>query len=425
MNSKDKLTNLTKIVSWMDHVTQESPEELEEPQEFKGLSKRQQTLVHWIIYTNDYKRNVEQLWNSGKTILPEIVKKYCEESIEKIFDVIKEVKDTEWSDKGNSVKIRSLVNGNEKFTPTSWAEVYSMLRTLIILKKEKKCNGDLIKFMAYSSGDNVGEFLENMAYRLWLLSYKDIGKAKSGKYGYKKLHILLRDWWNYNKEEEKRILEEVDRYYAGIKEKLDNPNPKEDQEWKYKRFHKRLWASIRDYYIFEHWSILKELDKELKSMNYSFTLADNKNDIMKHLELPGDIWNNRFAEKIFDYNFIEKLLTNKHLNEVKRRDKNELKENISSKLVRYLYEDNHEYFKGYPVQFDATIYFRLCDRKSKRICERICIFGKSSGKEELCNEKEGKLCHVALVTIGKVFECKREGCPIPDLVGKNICKHNY
>lgn len=177
-------------------------------------------------------------------------------------------------------------------------------------------------------------------------------------------------------------------------------------DWnKDRRFHKRLWAALRDY--------LKN-DIFRKYFNGKIRFSTTKDELLEQLELPDDVWNNRFSE-----NLLKPPLSNLRHNGFSVYIKK------SSKTVRGMFEwirdesvDLEDY---YPEQFDVSYSFasRMCENQH----EEVCAFGKN-GSYQIClweDADESKYCPVILVTCGYVAPCKSEDCPIIRGIGKGTC----
>jgi hypothetical protein len=174
-------------------------------------------------------------------------------------------------------------------------------------------------------------------------------------------------------------------------------------EWLRRRFHKRLWASFRDYVkpgsyherVFVNAlaqvganSILEYLNRERKQVLYS-------------LELPGDSWNTVFNRMLFD-------------NKVNRPQK-----------LRWYYDKlrsagalSDEF---YPEQFDVSFDFapRMCDGGKVALCP----FLGSLKLKLYClqNSGIGKLCPVTMILCGYESECVPSECAILGNMMGTIC----
>ncbi len=166
-------------------------------------------------------------------------------------------------------------------------------------------------------------------------------------------------------------------------------------------YHKRLWAALRDYltgYMHQH---ISEWAEDKVNIN-SLKLWKNARYYLYQLELPGDIWNQRFKE-----NIIDKMLPGYEKMPV-------------SKVIRLLYER----YGGkdlYPIQFDVTFTFyqRMC--KEKIFCD-LCPLGPSGG-EKLCieNSPRDKYCPVLAFAFGYLKTCEIGDCPVYKRLIKGVC----
>ena len=218
-------------------------------------------------------------------------------------------------------------------------------------------------------------------------------------------------------------------------------------------WNKRIWAAIRDYI---RWDNLNKIFSE--GLNYLISPHRVKNWItyfnidINDLELPGDMWNNMFAENFFvkfsndfkslildgDLN-LETLLKRHARKEIKLREiKTDDFSNSNypySKLIRIFYMKiilslkKRDEFKSnfFPIQLDVSFDFasKNCNQKNEDFCKKICIFGNSGGKN-LCIPGSS-VCSVGFVSCGYISNCIREyekNCPIFQMKGKNLCQKN-
>lgn len=184
----------------------------------------------------------------------------------------------------------------------------------------------------------------------------------------------------------------------------DNKFEKEFQEWYKgdKRWHKRIWAALRDY---KKHKLLSEVF--IEGIKVKVNQDAWRENFTEQLEVPGDIWNIRFFE-----NCIKPFAENMNV-----RGKN------ASRVVRNLWKKiKSKCPQSYPEQFDITVDFapRMCNKK---FCD-ICPFGRN-GAEFICIPNNDKCCPVALICCGYIVECigNKGECIIKEGIGKGMCKH--
>jgi hypothetical protein len=172
---------------------------------------------------------------------------------------------------------------------------------------------------------------------------------------------------------------------------------------KEKRYHKRLWAALRDYLKPKspfHTQFVGAAE-ELGDERLSVFLREPGAQILESLELPGDIWNLRFIKKVFEGKID------------------------SPEALREVYENlklSHEISERYyPEQFDISFSFSpyMCEEEM----EEFCPFRRISRVREYCFHPslERKLCPVAMITCGYSYYCNPENCPIKDGVKEDLC----
>jgi len=138
-----------------------------------------------------------------------------------------------------------------------------------------------------------------------------------------------------------------------------------------------------------------------------------------NLELPGDVWNNRFFLKVPWTIFkSEKIIPD------------EIEGNSSYKM-RQLFEIMNTQERGeyYPEQFDVSFDFspRMCEQNLEDFClfrkeaaQKVCW--KSQFPETSYDLLKDKFCPVALISCGYFFKCKPTDCPVTNDSGMNLCE---
>lgn len=373
------LIEIFKVISWLDDKRWR--QEIRRPDTFvekvleaDELQPAQKILAHWLIYITDRGKRAEVLWENSTLKIKELVVRYFGEDLSKKEQVTQLCEKYE---KEN--KIQAFPSDLE-----------SIKRTLILLLDYDK---DIINFMTRRLSEWETKYPKNscprIAFSLYLLSYKDVGSLAWKK----QWREQNQDKLNEKMEETKDILnddaefeEEFKEWYAGSK-----------------RWHKRLWAALRDYKKFR---LLSEIF--IKGIKDQVNQEVWIEDFTKQLELPGDIWNIRFFEKC-----IKPIAENMGVS---------LKGKKAPKVVRDLWERiRSKCPESYPEQLDITFDFgpRMCEKK---LCD-ICTFGPS-GAKSICIPSGDKYCPVALISCGYIVKCigDQGKCVIKECIGKGICK---
>jgi hypothetical protein len=282
--------------------------------------------------------------------------------------------------------------------------------------------------------ENIEDNIDQISRKAYILSYKDISKAKSKKDKENKFNEIIKEWWKSKDNSNKVFKDLIANIENDFKKKLD------DTSWIKKKFeNKRLWAALRDYLepSYKMNEIFLNAVNETKPDVTFF--KKNKNKIMRFVEFPGDIWNIRFAEKTIG-NFAksnEKELLLKNF--TKRKSGEELKDSLNfSKIIRtfydqVIYEDKKLCKDYYPAQMDISYDFasRMCSKCKFENINIYCPFGSGEEINKLCignnSKKIGQqYCPLLLMTCGYRYLCKKEGCPIleEDKKGIEICNRD-
>jgi hypothetical protein len=371
-----KLINLFKVITWFDEKrwNQEIIQDTFYRQVLNDntLQPEQKILIHWLIYITDRGKRADILWEKNTCLIKKLVVNYFQNTVKNTEDVDELFKEH-----------------NDDKSKQIWAypaDLESIRRTLILLLDYDK---NIINFMTRKLSDWKSNYPENfiprIAFSLYLLSYKDVGaKART-----KDLKEKSRDILNEIMNKAKSILDNNDDF------------EKEFKDWYHgdKRWHKRVWAALRDYKKYEQ--LFNVFMKGIKSEDIQKIWREN---FCNQLELPGDIWNIRFFEKC-----IKPIANDLRLS---LRGKN------APRVIRELWEKIKPQ-ESYPEQFDITFDFtsRMCNRN---FCV-ICPFG--CGAEMICIPSgDKKYCPVALIACGYIVKCDDNKCIIKDGVGRNICQ---
>jgi len=328
----------------------------------KGLESHDIILGHWLTYIFDYAMPAERVWMKAFPIMAYVAyrfrrgvswKKIIEEHIRPIRSDGK--KNYEFYIKGpkNEQQFKHRFGAHHKLND-------NVRRTLKEL--ERKFNRDLVTFMLEKSKDSPdNRWIRDVARGLHSLTYKSNGEKQ--------------------------------------------------QFW-----HKRTWSAFRDYLKdpFCRDYICKALiQHEGKYSAHVLERWRKPEPFLDQLELPGDIWNIRFFEKIHE-SYVQPLMPTQY-----KRIKS------APKAIRILYQnvlhDEAKKRKLYPEQFDATYDFaRLCGDEFCNICplsphdvSELCIGNLESAQE--------KYCPLLLSACRYFMRCQPDNCPILCKRTRGLC----
>ena len=398
---KVKLLKIWEIIHWLDRARwnpHEAKKVIIPGPIFENLTNSQKILVHWILYITDQQRPYADVWIKGGPIFAEIISNYRQ----KVRPSLELLKDFSSPNNGGAVDVfsskRQLIGGKTiRYTPRYGMHILSIARTLYLLESFER---DIIKFL-HDNWDFINsarnEFrgdnhVSRIAFLLYILSYADITR------GIVSFH-----------KDERKLKSNLKNYGDRVRKLLSDKNDLtfEFKKWsKGKKYHKRLWAALRDYLKpgspfckYFKGAIEDRGFKDLKNF-----LAHNQSNILRSLEIPGDIWNLRFLDKIFRGLIISPVELRERYEDLK-----------DSNLVRDRF---------YPEQFDVSFSFSqyMCDE----LMEEYCPFKANSRIREYCLVSLGitsgkKLCPVAMITCGFEYYCQTENCPIKEGLSEDLC----
>lgn len=169
---------------------------------------------------------------------------------------------------------------------------------------------------------------------------------------------------------------------------------------------KRAWCSLRDFLKSPEFSPL--FFASLQRQGYKQVNSLRSPELLKQLELPGDVWNNR----------------PKFRNCVLKGTSYEGRKDAFPRLLREIYKEN-DILMGYPEQFDVSFDLvpRMCERGN---CD-ICVIGKIKGRgadfEKTCVRDTDKFCPVALLTCNYKKTCDGADCKLLEIVNVPHVEH--
>lgn len=390
MKYEEQLVGVFKVFGWLDkhrwrQPVKKSDRFFHDVVESCELRSSQKILIHWLIYILNRGKRAEPLWNNMTSGAKALVKAYCGSDVKTASHVSKLVNKYKKVKKKNG---KTANDNNDKISGFP-ADIESIRRTLILLLNYDK---DIVHFitrrLAEWKSKYPREFLPRAAFSLFLLSYGNVGT------------LARKD--DLVKDNSARLLDDIKKAKSILED--DAEFEKEFKQWyvSEKRWHKRLWAGLRDY---KKSVRLATIFKE--------GIADSKNRrawegyFNRQLELPGDMWNLEFFKHCL------KPIA-EHVGIGHKGSAPKVVRGLWSK-VRSQCPDTH------PEQLDVTFDFtpRMCRQE---LCS-FCIFGPN-GAGALCNPKKGNLCPVALASCGYQVICKGRSskCFVIEGAGKGACR---
>jgi len=231
-----------------------------------------------------------------------------------------------------------------------------------------------------------------MAFLLYLMSYEHARKGLTSYNG-----------------QTREFLADIQAHCAYVAGLLSHPNDLRNRYRRWmpsQRFHKRLWASFRDYVKpgSTHRPTFAAALKACGADSCAAYLDAHLSEALCSLELPGDLWNNKF----FEYTLEEKVTPSRL-----RYEYNILR---GSGAITADY---------YPEQFDVTFVF------AQEVCARsrcdICPFNGGSRLTRMCadSRRRGAECDVIFDLLKyEHITCRPETCPVLGGTAVGLCKKN-
>jgi hypothetical protein len=370
VNIENKFITLWEFFAWMDKARwMEDDEECDKRMRemvnrarvgIKGndLEPADMILAHWLTYIFDYGMRAERIvWNNAFPIMAHIAYHYrkgdpCKQIIREHVKSVKSKSDVRKKNFEFHAKHSSFMHRfGRKHRLDKCVE-----RTLSGLEAYSR---NLVIFMLEKSKDSPDDkWVRETYYALYELTYK---------------------------------------------------NGEEINYW-----HKRTWSALRDYLkgSYHRNYVCKALEKHGKRYpDYVLKRWKDPEPYLDQLELPGDIWNNEFFERIELY---VRIITRK---EYKGK---------SPQAIRDVYNrlrDEAVKRKLYPEQFDVTFDFaQLCRDKSCQICP---LSPTATNTNKLCigelHDAKKKYCPL-LSTICQYFTlCNPKDCPVFKNITHGLC----
>ena len=386
MEASDKLAAVWPVIKWLDDArweTAASAGGIPGPV-FASLDSSGRILTHWLCYITDQQRPWENVWNEGGPVFAEVVAEYQghAESPQDVLDCLRAFTIPNGPGHVDSFisKRQQHLKNHIKFVPRYGSHQLSIARTLALLLGYKK---DIVRYLAADedfwmapAGDNDSSTWR-LAFLLYSLSYARITQ------GLCSFHL------------------QSDDFLFQLNAACNQPPPADMgalesryRAWLPNRFYKRLWAAFRDY--LKPGSYYEKLFtarlSELAGSDAAVLFLKKRLEALPWLEVPGDIWNLRFSDRLFG----RAVSTPKDLREFYRALR---AGGLSSEF--------------YPEQFDVSFDFapRMCDQ----IKQHLCPFKGSTRIRDCCHGSQGqsgRLCPVTNMLCGYESACRADGCPV-------------
>lgn len=357
------------VVTWLDEARWIRAEDPIENPLYARLEPPQKILVHWLCYITNRQRPARDVWQDGGFVFSSIVGDYSAGLVGP-GDARRFLSRHQVEGWGKLWAYCATHEGTQvTYTPRFGDDQKSVERTLTILADYDR---SLVQFISHFVSRLRGQdqALKRVAHALDILSYR------------LELSIERARW----------LLDSKDRLSAHF------------QTWRRSstRRHKRLWAALRDYR--KPGSPLRTyLETELTWPELGFELDQ--------LELPGDVWNERFSDRL-----VSRIASSVRLR---------MSRTSSSQAARQLYECILEVDPAtdfYPERLDFSFDFapRMCDLGR---CH-VCLFGAPTEIPCLAQmaHQQGQLCPVLSLSCGYRYPCRVGDCPVADETSYGLCE---
>ena len=377
-----------------------------------NLSNDVKILTHWLCYIADRQMAFQRVWDVGGFVFSEMADQITKKRDLELLNpqdpqksflikrddyVDKESYDFDEGDDGrymfvshqtlkqNEILFEYEFKGGSKpfFISRYYPSDYmSILSTFCILTDYEFSISRYIIALLKKIGSR-DDFIQRLLFGLFLLSYFDIGQPKSSD--------LMHFERNLAKAEgRKKVIEKVlsdsdifDEEFAYFKK---------DTIFK----QKRAWCSLRDFLKSPEFT--EYFFGALKETGFTDYSMLRSKDVLKYLELPGDVWNNNptFRKCIMHGTPYEHSTLN------------------LPKLLRKIFNENHQAIKeGYPEQFDITFDFvpRMCDMDSNcSICPYALLRGNAIDFSKVCIADRSKYCPIMYISCNYKMMCLGKDC---------------
>jgi len=370
----DPLVRLAKAVSWLDSArwTGKQPENpaLRLVEDAKPSDR---VLAHWLAYVTDRMRPWEDVWCRGALAFSRVAADYATEKPPP--SAVDEFLESHRAPVARGGKMRGWrlpVHDDDAYRSRYRADDDSIYRTLRLLAHLGWSLVDYLRELIHELAAQQ-DGLRRIAHRLDILTYRlNIPEHRAERL-LKSQEALADDFVQWNPQA-----------HVG---------------------RKRLWAALRDYRKpGSSWhGYLQDCGANWPKENFD----------LAQLELPGDIWNQRFFEHL-----VQPLAARAGI---------EIVGNSAPGLARRIYDVVRRLdpdIAFYPEQFDVSFDFaqRMCDTMACWCCpfwRRRPPF--TANPVQLCRREQGEPCALLLITSGYLAAPGESGCPLCQGLADGLC----
>jgi len=358
-----------RVVTWLDSARWAKAVDLISNRIYETLEPAEKMLVHWLCYITDRVRPFRQVWEEGGFVFSSIVADYSA-GLAASLTVGRFLEERQTSGKGKLPAYYATDGDKEvAYAPRFGADARSIERALTILENYDR---SVVAFISHfiSRFRDEPQGLSRLAHCLDLLTYR--------------LDVAI--------EEAHSLLDSEDR----LSTRFEKWNKRSTEG------HKRLWAALRDY---------RKPGSPYRRYLETLLKWPKKGFELDQLELPGDVWNDRFSDRL-----VEPIARSVELKMTRTK---------GSQAARQLYKrilDLDPDTAFYPERLDFSFDFapRMCDVE---MCD-VCLFAEAPKLPCLgeLGEEEGKLCPVVLYSCGYRHPCRVADCPVADEISYGLCE---
>lgn len=391
------LLKVWRFVRWLDQARWYAMGGLIPGPIFGTLKPDEKLLTHWLCYITDQQRPYEQVWEQGGPIFAEIVRAYTTSR----SDPLNALKQFTMPAKRPSgvdlftAKVQVAGGKSLSFTPRFGVQMFSIATTLDALERYNRSLTEYLAahwgFCTQESQSDGDDPTHRIAFLLYLLSYWEITT------GLTSVH-------------RRRFRQAVERRTRRLLKILSRPETLQQtyDSWlsQSDRYHKRLWAALRDYVKpgSTYRAYLLEALEAIDRADIVTFFQSHEIEVLRGLEVPGDVWNLRFFSRVLGATVNPSSFRAWY--EALRKD---------SRLP------DDTYVEQFDVSFDYSA--EMCANRSYG----TCILRRESRIRELCLPLngiawEGKLCPVTAYLCGYEYPCTPKGCPVREEEPEDLCE---
>jgi hypothetical protein len=363
---------------------------------FEPLDSPGKVLTHWLAYVTDRQQPYRRVWKVGAPIFAEIVAAYAKRK-EPPLQILGDFAQP-GTDKDSVDAFVSSRQPRVKYKPRYGADLRSVAKTLVLLNSFER---NLVRYLS-----------DHWGFCAAAAGPPSEGDTPTARVAFL-LHLLTYDSKEMNSKavsvHDRELEEKLDKESKRVMGVLGDQTEAHYKKWLPNRFHKRLWAALRDY-VKPRSPLRGYFMSALSScQNEEFRryVDEHTQEILENLEVPGDIWNRRFFQKVFE------------------------KKTTKPEELRKQYAELRNRLEGnpYPEQFDFSFEYsaRMCDDDWGAICPfrsdadskiKLYCLPYMGIEVEKCRQLP---CPVAMLTCGYEYTCEPASCAIREALTENLC----